>query len=365
MKLLLEYCFRAQLGHKGSRVTNALLVGLGSVGKTHLKALTSRFESIFIVEPRPEARREIEYLGSRGIWIGSINELDSLPDRARKIWDFVVVANWAPDRLETIRLLRGHKIRALLIEKPATSSLSDVYKLEKEVSKLADSAAVNLHLRYSKIPQIVSEVTEKFSLGPIIRIVEIGGAKCIGTNGIHWLDLATFLFKENAIEVQGNTRFDAISPRGKHLNVAEGDLCWKFANGATFRLTYSNRSSIPSQLFIQWRHASASIIESELILKVQQKKIIESNEPLTRTPPYDLVAKFNDLYYENSTQSTFIRLYEDLMQNKLSFYDFTNSSKYLFMGFIAAEKNKRISLHSLERGLLRHPILSRKDWKIT
>jgi predicted dehydrogenase len=261
--------------------------------------------------------------------------------------------------------LKIYEVKRFLFEKPLASSLSDIQKIEKALCQSKAASMVNLHLRHSRIPQIVSEVTKKYSLGNIISIVEYGGAKCFGTNGIHWLDLASHLIGERPESVSAKVDFDSISPRGPQFLVADGFGVWSYPSGAKFHLIYSNSSSTPSIFRIQWKHAMGTLIDETFIIEIQTSKIENPNSPIVRTPDYDLKLEFDDIFFTKDLQGTFGRVHDFLLTKEPSLEDYSDSSKALLCAFISSALNRDIDLNMRELLMLSHPRLFRRDWKVT
>ena len=342
----------------------ALLIGVGSVGKRHLDKLSNKYDLVYAVDPNKKAREFVVDKFPSTVMLSDTKELkQTLPVGSRI--DCAIIANWASDRALTIRDLKKYKVDRFLFEKPLASSLLDIQRIERIVRHFKASGMVNLHLRHSQIPQIVSDVTEKYSLGNIVSIVEHGGAKCFGTNGIHWLDLASHLIGERPNSVSAKVEFDSISPRGPQFLVAEGFGVWSYPGGAKFHLIYSNSSSTPSVFRIQWKHAMGTIIDGIMSIEIQTSKIENPNSPITRTPNYDLKLEFHDIFFEEEAEGTFGRVHDFLLNQEPSLEHYSNSSKDLLCAFISSALNKEIDLSKKELLALRQTKLFRRDWQIT
>lgn len=342
----------------------ALLIGVGSVGKRHLAHLSNKYDLVYAVDPDRKAREFVLDKFPNTFMSSDMQELKlTLP--VSTVINCAVIANWASDRASTIRDLEPYKIERFLFEKPLASSLLGIKKIERIVRDSKASAMVNLHLRYSRIPQIVSDVAEEYELGNIISIVEHGGARCFGTNGIHWLDLASHLIGEDPNLVSAKVEFDSISPRAPQFLVAEGFGVWSYPGGAKFHLIYSNSSSTPSVFRIQWKHAMGTIIDGAMSIEIQTAKIGNVNSPITRTPNYDLKLEFKDVFLEEESEGTFGRVHNLLLTQEPSLEKYIDSSKALLYAFIASATNKEIDLSDKRLLALRHMKLFRRDWQIT
>ena len=93
--------------------SGAILLGLGSIGKVHLKELIRHFDNILIVDPKAETLD----VSSFKTGPSSIKLLSSLSEfEFQFLPKFAVIANWGPDHFESALfrliefLIRPHRI---------------------------------------------------------------------------------------------------------------------------------------------------------------------------------------------------------------------------------------------------------------
>ena len=101
--------------------------------------------------------------------------------------------------------------------------------------------------RSGLVPQLL-EAAEKHLGGLPVAIVGHGGAQCLMTTGMHWIDLAIDVFGEAPTSVTAIAEPDMINPRGKDLEMWAGVAGWSFSRGRYLSLTYSNLSSVEGTL---------------------------------------------------------------------------------------------------------------------
>ena len=77
-----------------------------------------------------------------------------------------------------------------------------------------------------------------------------GGAQCLVTNGIHFLDLACALFGETPESVWAEARDDRINPRSPELGFWAGTAVWSFSKGRTASISLTNGSSVSSAMHV-------------------------------------------------------------------------------------------------------------------
>jgi predicted dehydrogenase len=277
-----------------------------------------------------------------------------------------VLANWAPDRKQSIQELSPLRYKRILIEKPAASSLADVEWLSNHVKSAGISGAVNLHLRFSRLPEVISNLEIEYKLGKALKIFELGGAKCFSTNGIHWLDFAISRFSSDPVTVQSSNRFQKINPRSTNLYFVDGNAIWGFTDNRTFEISYSNDSSFPSRLLILYKHGLITVEEEKLILELQQNHIDDAEFPITRTTSPTGRIEIEDVFNWDSNEDGISRLYSVIFNEKCDIDDFLNSTRALLASF-SASKTGLLKLLPKDwndrEEILNHDFFT--DWQVT
>jgi predicted dehydrogenase len=118
---------------------------------------------------------------------------------------------------------------------------------------------VNQCMRYAGIVPALRTFFRAHDLGEPASLVVEGGAGCIVTNGIHWVDFATELFGTAPRQVTASIRGEAINPRSPTLLYYGGTAVWRFDGEREATLSFSNRSSLEPVAYIFLRDAVAEI----------------------------------------------------------------------------------------------------------
>ena len=97
------------------------LVGLGSIGLTHLKQLSGYFHDFIIIDKNIEVSKKIEQvLGKRKFLFASdINEISSGNNISH-----AVISNWGPSHYETLCTLIDLGVKRFIIEKTDKESVT-------------------------------------------------------------------------------------------------------------------------------------------------------------------------------------------------------------------------------------------------
>ena len=317
----------------------ALLIGCGSVGKKHLAFLISFGYQVFVVDPNINPS-EFKYTPDQAIFFKRFDHAKTeFNERSKRAQNNLigVVANWGPDHMTTIKALVEIGINKLLIEKPLVSRLSDLQELQ-----IYEQQGIilwcNYHVRFSSGMKNLLEFQSRHSIETPISISVIGGAKCIATNGIHWIDFALQLFKADPVSIQSNIQSQFINPRNKDLVFLEGYINCSFKDNKLFYLNYSNKSFSDQIVLVLWEKFIGEIKNGELrIFQASNPQFY--NRPITRTSSFTdevLRVDFFDLGMEN--------IYQAFLQSTSSLSELRNANEVLLSALFASKVSKMINL---------------------
>jgi predicted dehydrogenase len=224
--------------------TIGLLVGAGSIGKRHAKTLVRRYQQVVVVDPSPavgkwlrtELREDDLYFTTLGDAFGYIG------DRAKSVT--AVIANLGPDHFKTFTDLADFGIRRIFCEKPMAHSVRFAKEMVIRASNEGIGLVVGLQRRYEGIAKQVKQNSIEFLGGAPVAIVGHGGAQCLITTGMHWIDFAIEVFEATPISAVAVAHPKKFNPRGPHLDMWGGSASWEFPLDRFLSLTYSNSSSV-------------------------------------------------------------------------------------------------------------------------
>ena len=226
----------------------AILVGAGSIGKRHTRIMVERYHRIVVVDPSEDTHR----------WVadnlaGFVELYDNLSDGLCEVdgtQSTAVVATLGPLHRDNVSRLIEHGIRRIYCEKPLASSVADGYFLSDLSATTGTRLVVGLQRRFSGLVDQIRTYAREHLGGEPVSIVGHGGAQCLITTGMHWVDLAVDIFGGFPHRVGGLGSADRMNPRGSDLDVWQGTAIWEFSDGRLLTLTYSNRSSVDGILHI-------------------------------------------------------------------------------------------------------------------
>jgi len=211
--------------------------------------MANRYEEFVVVDPSEAAQgRAREIFGGAVQLFGSLDEAsDSLSARAANAT--VVIANWGPDHAASFSTLVQLGCRRILVEKPMADSPCAAYEMAGLAEEFDVRAVVGVSRRYTGYVDYVLEAFASVDDAPV-AVVAHGGAMCVVTTGMHWLDLACALFGETPVAVAADVDDGGINPRSSNLGYWAGTATWRFSGGQRFTALYSNQSSVAGELAI-------------------------------------------------------------------------------------------------------------------
>ena len=251
-----------------------ILVGAGSVGKRHAAVMAARYRQIVVIDVSSSAR---EWASTE--LAGNVTACPSLSEVRDVLTQFgsnttAVIANWGPSHFATFKDLVKLGVRRIFCEKPLAVSLKQIDEIRRMCKSEKIALTAGLHLRYRGITEFVRRMTLTELGGLPTTMVVDGGARCLATNGSHWLDLAIHIFGCEPIAVLSSMNSAPINPRSKQLAYWGGTATWQFENDQRLTITYDNQSSVHEEIRL---YAPTGVIEinSDFAVRAFQRNLDE------------------------------------------------------------------------------------------
>lgn len=238
-------------------VERALVIGYGSIGRRHARSLARVAGQLAVVNRRAEVRaRALEEHGSALV----AESLEALDDAGYE-WEgsAAVIATWGPSHAAFFHALADRGVRRILCEKPMASSVADAAGMAERAEREGIFLGMSHTLRYARLAPALRRFAAAHELGEPVAMVMHGGAACLLTNGIHWLDFAAQLFEEDPGRVVSTACGESINPRSADLMMYGGTAVWSFGESREAVISFSNRSSVFPGARVYYRDAVASV----------------------------------------------------------------------------------------------------------
>lgn len=295
----------------------AVLVGFGSIGKTHAQLLSETVSRLIIVDSKETARRKAKESFLSATVLQNIEETDSLHLSWGKI--FAVIATWGPSHAPLFHFFADRGVKHILCEKPLTTSLFDGHRMILRAQKEKIALGAHHWFRHIGFGKGLKRIAEEHQLGKPEMVLVQGGAKCLVNNGVHNIDMATELFETEPKRVISTAKGDPISPRSPEFHCYGGTAVWSFGNDREAIITFHNHSSLSEFICIYYRNAivtSKNYFET-ITIKHREKKTLAQYPAVTRSgPPKELLFKgvFSEMCSKNEGTK---KLYAEILEDRV------------------------------------------------
>lgn len=258
-----------------------IVVGVGSVGFRHLEFVVSRYGFSYVVDPNDKVRRKAK--ATFGSQVKCFMTLDDLYTQDFAGWKGIaVVSNWGPDHYKTWKSLQTRGVEHIFVEKPIGVSAWECQQYVAAVRSRECRLLAGFQRRYSDLGQRVNQESEWLGHSPPSSMVVFGGALDISTNGVHWLDVACQVFRGQPVQVVAVGNSQNINPRHQSLDYWEGSVIWSFSEDRRLTVSFDNRSSLGSRVFVLSRNACLEVGANGLTIGQRDLEAIRRNPELTR-----------------------------------------------------------------------------------
>lgn len=274
-----------------------LIVGLGSIGKTHLKHILKFAGKIVVVDPKPQTLDYIQAFESP-VAMEYYRSIALVPKD--ELIEFAVISNWGPDHFSLIQEVAKLGVRNLLVEKPLVSKLYDLEELKRASLKGELKIITNMPISQGPLASRVLSLQLKGKLGEVQTILVSGGAKCLVTNGIHYIGLASKIFQSHPVNVVSSIENHPINPRSKDFVFAEGNSNWGYGNGKNLSISFSNNSHIQLSLSMICQYGKIIIEENQAtVFCISEKDHKKIDKPTRTFYPREIIETFNPYHFVN------------------------------------------------------------------
>ena len=264
---------------------SGLLIGYGSVGWRHALKLAELTSDLTIVDTNADARSRALQAHPNARVAGSLQELDS----AGFPWASTVsvIASWGPAHAAHFHSLADRGVRRILCEKPMAASVQDADAMAARAKH--DKISLNVHhfIRFARLVPALRLFIAEHQLGEPVSVVVAGGAACLLTNGIHWIDFAADLFGENPERVISTAYGQPINPRSPDLMLYGGTSVWSFSGGREAVISFSNHSSVKLSARVYLRDAVVEVDQDveTVVIRRRAQAAVAKFPAVTRTGP--------------------------------------------------------------------------------
>lgn len=329
-------------------IKTGLIIGCGSIGRKYLSVMQERYKKVLVVDIDREYVNELNQLNSSQI--RAFTEIEAMMDHVllNPLDMVAVISNWGPDHFSTYMKLVNYGIKRIIVEKPLVTSKKLAYEIY-EHAKLNNVLLIPaMPRRYSGYYNKIKKELVAENLGKPEVMTMVGGAQCIATNGIHWLDLACQLFESFPHSVYAKIHESRINPRSQKLGFYEGNASWFFPELKQFSINLTNSSYFRAEINLICEYGALRIDNSGdvTIHKLSNTNQIITDTPITRVLG-TLTKKQIKIDLSDDAISQQIQAAEGMIELRYSVEDSLEVINALICAFEASEKNTPIEINSI------------------
>ena len=329
-------------------IYTGLIIGCGSIGRKYLAVMSERYEKILVLDTNQQYINELNSQENLKIKAFSSFETMSKDEFFDPKLIVAVIANWGPDHFSAYIDLVNYNVTRIIIEKPIVNSKKLAYKIYMHAKANGINLISAMPRRYMEISSQISLEMIKEGMGEPLIINMYGGAQCIATNGIHWLDLACQMFDGFPEYTYARINDSGINPRNKSLGFYEGNATWYFTKSRMFNAILTNSSYARSEVNIVCEFGLVKINNSGVIEFYKLSANIETigKLPITRVSGTEFVKKLTpDDTKEPILEQ--IRAAEGNVNPKYSLKDSIYVINAFITAFESSEQNSCLRINTL------------------
>lgn len=195
------------------------VIGTGRMGQRHIQGAlqVASVEKIYAVDINAASLENAKMVLNATAGNEKINYLltDEFYKMSPKV-DVIIMASTAGDRKSDVKKLLTLDPKVLLLEKPLGQSLEEVNDLIDLLSASKAKAFVNLNTRlYESFNKLKNDINTLPQFKGFTDVSVSTGTIGVGANGIHYIDLMSYLFDADEIEFVAGEISEKIIPSGR------------------------------------------------------------------------------------------------------------------------------------------------------
>jgi predicted dehydrogenase len=294
---------------RNKNLLTGLVIGYGSVGRRHAEAIEDFCGSLVIVDTNAASRSLACQRHPEAYVKGSLEELDE----AGHPWPdtLAVIATWGPSHGHIFHQLVDRGVKHILCEKPFACSIAHAECMARRAQEESVALAVHHFVRYTRLAPALRKFAEDHSLGDPVALQATGGAACLATNGIHWIDFASEIFGASPERVISTSYGEYINPRSSDLLLVGGTAVWSFDGGREAIIALTNRSSLALTVRVLFPDALVETDADAAHVVIRRR----DHESVARYPAVTRTGRATELLFEGALPG--MRTYPEAMRAAL------------------------------------------------
>ncbi len=242
---------------------NICLIGFGNIGKRHFEALLKLDldVKIYIIDIFEAAFNDIgNYDIKSNITVEHSIDYNFLPDEI----DLAIIATSSSTRRVCFESLIGRsKVKNIIFEKVLFQTTDDYDKVERSLISNSINAYVNCNRRYM---QSYIDFKDKLSSENIKKITISGGNWGLGCNGIHMIDLISYLLNDKELYIYQCNLEKMVDSKRKGFKEFYGKIVGETKDNSTSFEISCDKSQDNLKIQIECENAIYTVCEKDSMI---------------------------------------------------------------------------------------------------
>lgn len=217
----------------------AAVIGLGRMGIRHLENLISlKLDVVGVCDPFEQSRVAAQDKASLADHRLFADAADML---VKSKPELLIIATTAPVHAELAILAAQLGVKAILCEKPMSTSLSAAQQMIDVCAKTGTKLAINHQMRFMDQYTIPKAMLDSEQFGGVTSIHVSAGNFGLAMNGSHYFEMFRYIAGAPTVEAQGWFSAETVpNPRGPQFEDRAGSVRLVAANGVRFTMDCSS-----------------------------------------------------------------------------------------------------------------------------
>lgn len=213
------------------------LIGLGRMGLRHLQVLQEAgLEVIGACDMQESSRQAAQQKGVAAECL--FPDAQTMVEAKRP--ELVVVATTAPSHEAIVLHAVQHGAKAILCEKPMSTSLASCDRMVAACKAAGTRLAINHQMRFMEQYTWAKQITSSAAFGGLSSVTVVAGNFGMGMNGSHYFEMFRYMTDEAPVRVSAMFSADTLSnPRGAQFEDRAGTVRVETASGKRFYMDAS------------------------------------------------------------------------------------------------------------------------------
>lgn len=247
------------------------LIGFGSAGARHLRAMSQFLDRIHVFDSMPSKSSAEWPEGISVVFHSDFDDFSAALFECGSDLKVAAIATWAPSHYDYFHFLSKLPLQNIVVEKIASDSPEEILKMEATAASKSFRLHVPLIWRYTGLSDYLSKCRGAGHLGSHLGSSALIGGKGFTEFGVHLLDTVLTTTSTNCVGVHSDLTTSSPSSRSESIVSLNGHASFELSDGTAFNVSILRASSLGGHLHLLFEGCS-------ILLTPQGKLTIDHHE---------------------------------------------------------------------------------------